>query len=72
MSWKRTLENLIISESPLTSQKDLENGIQGSNGSDMQIITEADVVWWLGVVCTSGMHTPIKKIESLKKVGTYT
>ena len=34
----------------------------------MQIITEADVVWWLGV-CTSGMHTPIKKIESLQKVG---
>ena len=36
----------------------------------MQIITEADVVWWLGV-CTSGMHTPIKKIESLQKVGIY-
>ena len=37
----------------------------------MQIITEADVVWWLGV-CTSVMHTPIKKIGSLQKVGRYT
>ena len=44
MVLKRHYENLIISESPLTSCKDLENGIRGTNGSDIQVVTGADVV----------------------------